>query len=339
MVVLSDALWRSQFHADPAVLGRTVRLNDDVVVVVGVMPRGFFFPVNSASDVQLWQPASLADSTSTQDFRQVDAVYGAVGRRARGSSEADVTRELTAIQQTLVPQMRKSDQGAFQAVRIVATDYRKTLDSNQREAMLALSGAVALLWLIGCADVASLLLARVTAKRREFAVRSSLGASRWRVTRGMLAEVALLTAGGALLGLLLGQGLLLVFERRLVHLFGNGLPLHPDGLVLLGLVLLSLVSAVVLTAIPLWFAVGGSLEASLRADGSQAGKGLNQGRLQRHAGRGGAGDDAMSAGGLRSAGADGAGIAAGAAGLSHGSRLFDYPESPLLPTTRRRIPT
>ena len=281
VVLLSDAVWRAQFHADRAVLGRTVRLNDELFTVIGVMPRGFEFPVRETRDAQVWIPVPLKSDNLSRDFRQVGAEYDVVARRVPGTTVGEMARELSVIQRSLVPLYDQSIVPDMMPTRVEATDFRHTLNAKARKALLALSGAVGLLWLIACADVASLYLARAAARRREFAVRSSLGATRWHLARQLLTESVLLSCVGGGVGLLLAQGMLALFQHRLMRTFGDGLALHADGLVLLVLFGFSVLSALLFSALPLLAMMRGPLETALRTDGPQAGTGIRQQRLQR----------------------------------------------------------
>ncbi len=282
VLILSDSVWRTHFHADPSVGGRTLRLNDDVVTVIGVMPRGFSFPVGDGlPSAQVWQPVPLQPDILTRDFRQASVLYDVIARRSPGSSVVDVTGEISAIQQTLVPLYGSAMALDVIPTHALATDFRHTFDPEQRQALLALSGAVLLLWLIACANVASLQLARAAARRREVAVRSSLGATRWQLARGMLAESLLLNFFGGLVGIALAQIMLALFHHRLTQTFGLGLTLTLDHLVLFLALAFTLLSTLLSSAVPTFLSLRGSLEQVLRSDGTQAGVGTHQGRLHR----------------------------------------------------------
>ena len=280
VVVLSDAVWRAMFGADPSVPGRVVRLNDDLFTVIGVMPRGFDFPAQADPRPRVWAPAPLSPGVLSRELREDEMFFEVIGRRRASATMAQVAGELTGIQASLAP-LYPLNVKEIVPNRVEAVDYRHTLHADERTALLALSGAVGLLWLIACADVASLNLARAASRRRELAVRSSLGATRWRLARGMLIEALLLSCSGGLLGLLLARLTLSLLQHSLVHTFGDGFVLHVDGAVLSGLLLLSLLSAVASGLLPMFLASRGPLEQALRTDGAQAGMGVRQQRLQR----------------------------------------------------------
>ncbi len=280
VVVLSDAVWRALFHADRGVLGQSLRLNDELFTVIGVMPGGFNFPADVDRRPRVWAPAALTPAAFSRDPQQDTPLYEVLGRRRGSASVGEVGTEMTGIEGSLAPLYASMARDNV-PTRVEATDYRHTLHAKERTGLWALSAAVALLWLIACADVASLNLARAASRRRELAVRSSLGATRWRLARGTLAEALLLSACGGALGLGLAKTTLALFHHGLARTFGEGLVLPVDGAVLLGLFLLSLLSAVASGVAPTLWAVRGSLEEALRTDGAQAGTGVRQQRLQR----------------------------------------------------------
>ena len=285
VVVLSYDVWRTEFGGDPKVLGRTVQVNDALCTVIGVMPRGFVFPAEGSAHAQIWTPAPLNPGAATRVMGEQTVFYDVVARRRAGVSVEALARELSGVQQSLAPLYSVADKSPRPAdavpTRVLAVDYRASLDAKQRKATLALTGAVALLWLIACADVASLSLARAAARRRERAVRAALGASRWRLVRQVFVEALLLSLSGGGVGLGLSAITLALFHHRLQQAFGAGLRLQPDLAVVGGLLLLSLLSAVAFSTAPVLFSAVHSLEEALRTDGAQAGTGRGQYRLQR----------------------------------------------------------
>jgi predicted permease len=279
VVVLSDAVWRAQFHADPAVLGQTVRIDDKPVTVIGVMPRNFAFPAGGSA-AQIWTPAQLKPKDLTRVFDASE--YRIVARRQPGVSIAAVGTEITEIQKQLLPLYADPSAAAMAPVRIEPIDYRRSLNAkDQRIALLALLGAVAVLWLIACANVACLMLARTAARRREMAVRAALGASGWRLARQTLAESLLLSATGGALGLLFSQIMLGFLRHSLTTQLSPDLVLHADARVLLALFSLTILSGVLLGIVPARLASRIAVEQALRQDSSQTGTGRGQHRLQR----------------------------------------------------------
>ena len=279
VLVLSDMVWRSQFHADPAVLGRVVNVDDAPVTIIGVMPPSFLFPADQPAN-QVWRPAGLQANSFE---RGPDApTFTVVSRRIPGRSIAEITAELGGIQKQLVPLYQSSVDLAYAPARVVAADYRQSLSAaDQRTALLALLGAVVALWLIACANVAGLMLARAAARRREMAVRAALGASGWRLIRQTLVESLLLSLIGEALGLALSQATLQLFRHALTTQLSAYLTLRVDLRVLMALTLLSLLSALFFGVVPAYLAARLPVEQALRQDGAQMGTGRSQHRLQR----------------------------------------------------------
>jgi predicted permease len=279
VAVLSDAVWRAQFHGDPKIVGQTVRIDDTPTTVIGVMPHGFAFPADEHG-AQIWVPATLKPEDLARDM-DGDS-FQVVARRRPGSSLDAVSAELNAIQKQLLPLYANPLGKLMAPAHVEPVDYRRSLNAkDQRTALLALLGAVAVLWLIACANVACLTLARTAARRREMAVRSALGASRWRLVRQTLVESLLLSLTGGAVGLLLSQATLRVFRHSLATQLSPELSLRPDLRVILALLALSVLSAVLFGAVPSLLASKVSVEQALRQDGAQAGTGRHQHRLQR----------------------------------------------------------
>ena len=279
VAVLSDAVWRTQLHADPKIVGQTVRIDDTPTTVIGVMPRGFAFPADE-SGAQIWVPSAVTPNDLTRKWPA--AVYQVVARRSPGSSQEAVAAELNSIQKQLLPLYSDPITKLMAPAHVGPVDYRRSLNANdQRTALLALFGAVVVLWLIACANVACLMLARTAARRREMAVRSALGASRWRLVRQTLAESLLLSVAGGGIGLALSQITLRLFRHSLATELSPDLSLHPDARVLFALLALSVLSAVFFGVAPSLLASQVTVEQALRQDGAQAGTGRHQHRLQR----------------------------------------------------------
>jgi predicted permease len=279
VTVLSDALWRTQFNADPKVVGQTARIDGVPTTVVGVMPRGFVFPADGPS-AQIWVPAVLRPEDLS---RKLDGnIFGVVARRKPGTSLEAVSAELNAIQKELLPLYTNPIGKLMATAHVEPVDYRRSLNAaEQRTALLALLGAVAVLWLIACANVACLMLARTAARRREMAVRSALGASNWRLVRQTLTESLLLSLTGGALGLALSQLTLRLFRHSLATRLSPEVSLHPDARVAWALLALSVLSAVLFGVAPSLLASNVTVEQALRQDGAQAGTGRHQHRLQR----------------------------------------------------------
>ena len=207
--LISYGLWQRAFGGDPGVIGRQVMIEGRLPrEIVGVMPRGFAFPEGT----EAWTSLPLGTLRPPQRM----ARYLAVGRIAPTATPDDVRRELGGISAQLEVEQPETNKGWTPRV----TPLAGSDTGASRLALLALTAAVAGVLLIGCANVANLLLARATARRRELAVRMALGAGAARIVRQCLTEAAILGAGGVACGLVLGQWL----ARALVRLAPPDIP-------------------------------------------------------------------------------------------------------------------
>jgi predicted permease len=281
VAILSDIVWHTQFHADPKVLGQTVKVDNTPVTIVGVMPPGFAFPLGSGvSPAQVWKPIPLDPVLLGRSMEA--GGFQAIARLRKGATVQASAAELDGIQKQLFGLYSGDFVSFFAPAHVQAVDFRRSLtEKDQRTALLALLGAVATLWLIACANVACLMLARTASRRRELAVRSALGASRWRLVRQTLTESLLLSLGGTGVGLAVATAALRFFRHSLTVQISPYLTLRPDVRVMAVLVGLTVLSALLFGLVPALLASGANVEQALRTDGAQAGTGRHQHRLQR----------------------------------------------------------
>lgn len=194
-IILGHALWEQRYAADPKMLGKTVKVDGKAYTVVGVMAKGFDFPMPSDA----WVPLAL---TPADRERRNDRWLWVLGRLKPGVSFSGAVTEMKTIAQRQAEEYPDSNKG-WQLRPMLVSEFMT--GSLTRDYTLLLMGAVAFVLLIACADVANVQFARMTGRSNEFAVRIALGGSRWRVMRQLLTESILLSAGGAVLGLFLAE--------------------------------------------------------------------------------------------------------------------------------------
>ena len=196
VVVLSHALWVNQFGADPAIVNRTIVLDNEPYTVVGIMPAGSAF---DRDFFQLWRPLAFAPSDMTRDYHWMVSF----ARLKSGVSLQQAQANMTAIGSRLEREFPDSNK----RWGVVVERYADTLvGQDLRTALLVLLTATGLVLLMGCTNLANLALARGVSREREVAVRTSLGAGRGRLIRQFLTENMLLALGGGALGIALGYG-------------------------------------------------------------------------------------------------------------------------------------
>ena len=207
VVVLSHELWQSAFGSDRDIVGRSITLDNNSYTVIGVMPRGFSFPIQNPAPA-LW--TSLGDDAYDPDGDPITGqrgahLLGAVARLKPAVSVEQATADVSVIAQRLASEYPKSNTHFNSGLVVPQID---AIVGDTRPALRVLFAAVALLLLIACANVAGLLLARASRRRWEVAVRSALGASRAEIVRQMLAESLALSLLGGIVGVILSELLL-----------------------------------------------------------------------------------------------------------------------------------
>ena len=190
VAVLGYSVWASRYASDPAIVGRTVRVNDRPTTIVGVMPPGFRFPLTD----DLWMPASAMPNLQL-DKRDVRP-FRACGRLAASVPLSRARAEIAAVTERLAAEHAATNR-TFRAALLPFTG------TAANPMYLALLGAVGCVLLIACANVSNLLLARADGRSYEIAVRAALGASRWRVIRQFMIESLLLAVLAGVVGFVL----------------------------------------------------------------------------------------------------------------------------------------
>jgi predicted permease len=257
VAVISSGLWKSRFAGDSKIVGQSITLNGDPFTVVGVMPQEFVYPAPQSLDV--WIPLSNFGPDAIGRGRDAHFL-SVIARLEAGVTPTRFQTEISGIVNRLSGTYAENSGWDNASV----TSIRDSIVGEVRRPLLVLVAAVALVLLITCVNIASLLLARATARQRELAVRAALGAGRGRIIRQLLTESMTVALFGGVLGALLGYAAV----RALVASGGVQLPrgsnLHVDGFVLVCTFLVSLVAGLLFGAMPAIRAAGPALEHKLR---------------------------------------------------------------------------
>ena len=264
LVLLSEGLWRERYGADEGIVGRTVTLGDSTYTVIGVLPAALRLPDYRRERTDVWLPLDLRNKTLGVNV---------VGRLRPGTSIAAAARELDAI--TAQTEEFKSAGPSF------VTLIRRPAELIEfRDSLITLTGAVALVLLVACANVAHLLMARAATRERELALRAALGAGRGRLFRQLLTESVLLTFGGAAGGVLLGwiglKALLALRPANMTELSGA----HLDLTTLLLTTVVAVVSGTIFGVLGAFQAGRRSPNEALKAGAASTSPGRGHDRLR-----------------------------------------------------------
>jgi putative ABC transport system permease protein len=263
VAVISYAMWLNRFHRDLAILGRTIDLDNRSYTVIGVMPRNFEFPVQVGrlNRTELWVPMSLTPDELAETHEGVWA-YQMVARLrdevTLQQAASDVDRVAQLISLNFPPSM------AAIKIRGDAALLRERVVGNVRPMLNALQGAVGIVLLIACVNVAGLLLVRAIRRRREYAVRLALGAGSGRILRESVVEGTALSIAGGLLGLALAAGIVRVALHRLPESMPRIDEIAINGRVVGFALLLALVTGVLCSLAPAFAATRIGVMESLK---------------------------------------------------------------------------
>jgi predicted permease len=267
-VVISDGLWKRAFGADPHILGKSLRIDNDLSRVVGVMPASFRDQGQTSEErnTELWAAGGFSGPPSPPPMRGTRFPYETIARLQPGLSPEAAQGRLDALVTSLKKQY-PADYPSQGAWTIHLTPLAETLVGNVRQSLILLFGAVGLVLLISCVNVANLLLARASARGREMAVRQALGAARMRLIRQLLTESLLLFV----LGGITGFAVLFSTRKFLLQFVPESLPRLNDISINWGVlafaIFVSVAAGTIFGLAPAWLTSRLNLTATLRQEG------------------------------------------------------------------------
>ena len=267
VTILSENLWRGTFGGDPAVIGKSIELDKRSFTIVGVMPAPFRFPLVTEKE-QLWVPLAQDPLFGGWMGRRGGHWLQITGRMKPGVSIAQAQAELNAIGARLAKDFPKENDGW--TMQMIPLQQRMVF--NVKSALFVLLGAVGLVLLIACANIANLLLTRATSRAREMAVRTTLGAGRNRIVRQLLSETAILGLLGGAAGIALAYWGVQSLASLLPADVPQVNPIRVDKFVLCFALLLSAIASFAFGLAPALFAANANLQTNLREGSGRSGE-------------------------------------------------------------------
>src|SRR6202140_1358201 len=280
VVVISDGLWHRAYGVDPNVVGRTLRLDNDLFTIIGVLPRGFRHPGPTVSgDVEVFGAAGFTADPFPQPMRGTRILVSGIGRLKPGLTLAQAQARLTAMAHEL-RQDFPTDYPPQAQWTIEIQPLQETLVGKVRPMLLVSLGAAILIVFIVSLNIANLLLARASGRQQEMAVRLALGASRGRMVRQMLTESMLLSLIGGAAGIATAVGTLGFILRFVPSNVPRLNEVRIDWVVLAFALLISILTGLVFGLAPALHSAKGALSSAIRDGGRGSGYGTKTGRLR-----------------------------------------------------------
>ncbi len=278
--VISDGLWRRAYGADPHVLGRTIRIDNDPLTIIGVLPRGFRHPgPTSSGDAEVFCAGGFTADPFPPPMRGTRILVSGIGRLKTGMTLAQAQERLTAM----AAQLRRdfpTDYPPQAQWTIEIQPLQETLVGKVRPMLLVLLGAVILIVFIVSLNIANLLLARASGRQQEMAVRLALGASRVRIVRQMLTESMLLSLVGGAAGIATAFGTLGFILRFVPSNVPRLNEVRIDWVVLVFALVISILTGLLFGLAPALHSARGALSSAIREGGRGSGYSTKTGRLR-----------------------------------------------------------
>ena len=278
--VISDGLWRRAYGADPNVVGRTIRIDNDPLTIIGVLPRGFRHPGPTISgDAEVFGAGGFSADPFPQPMRGTRILVHGIGRLKPGLTLAQAQAQLTSM----AAQLRHdfpTDYPPQAQWTIEIQPLQETLVGKVRPMLLVLMGAVILIVFIVSLNIANLLLARASGRQQEMAVRLAVGASRGRIVRQMLTESMLLSLIGGAAGIATAVGTLGFILRFVPSNVPRLNEVRIDWVVLVFALLISILTGLVFGLAPALHSAKGALSSAIREGGRGSGYSTKTGRLR-----------------------------------------------------------
>ena len=264
VVVIGEALWRDQFGADHNIAGKTIQLDGEPFTVVGVMPADFRYPDQTPAG-EYWIPAMQCPTFASFIENRSAHFVVMIGRLKAGVTDAQAESELNSIHKGLVKQYGSDNLDPSEVLHV--SNLKRLVVGDTQTVLLILLGAVGLVVLIACANIANLLLARATGRAKEIAVRIALGAGRARVFRQLLTESVLLGVSAGVVGLLLAFGGVAAIKAFASDQLPHLRSVTVDGWVLAFTFALSICAGILFGLAPAWQSSEIDLNEVLRENG------------------------------------------------------------------------
>jgi putative ABC transport system permease protein len=249
VAVLSNALWRRHFGGDPDVIGRTIPLDGGTYEVIGVMGPEFAYPVGATRPTELWVPYVVPPDERTRVPNRISIYLQTIARLKPSVSVAQAQAQMDQVALAIEKANPVWNKDSRVGVRPLIDHI---VGARTRSWMLMLLGAVGIVLLIACANVANLMLARASGREREIGIRAALGAGRWRLMRQLLVESLLLSVAGTVLAVLAAWWAIRILKGAIPDSVPRITAISMDPRVLAAAAILSLITAVLFGSVPAW---------------------------------------------------------------------------------------